>query len=114
MKFIFMFFLLLVFNQANAAFYSGEELLKICKVDSNSSKSFNEGECKVYIEGIYDAYVSFNKWGLIADTLCLTDGVSSTELVRASTKYMEDQPEKMNEDASGLVLNALADAFPCK
>ena len=115
MKYILTIYLLFIFNQANAAFYNGNDLLEICKSETeiNDKEISKEDKCASYIAGIYDAYFTFNKWGLIADTLCFEDTMKIEDLVNVSIKHIKAKPDELNMQAGSLVLNALVESFPC-
>lgn len=64
----------------------------------------NSGMCVGIIDGL-----SFRN-----PTLCIPSNVTNTQGVKVVLKYIEDRPERRNEDFKILALEALRQAWPCK
>lgn len=94
------------------AMLAGNELHEICK-------SGMDAACDYYIMGSAEGLSLMN---LIASdvakdvkqTICLPSGVTNRRLIDIVKKYVQDNPKKRNQPASGLVFLALTDIFPCK
>jgi hypothetical protein len=67
---------------------------------------FDIGRFVGYVVGISDAY-----GGVL---FCIPEGVKVGQLASIVTTYLKNHPEKWNQSASELVIDALATAFPCK
>ena len=92
---------------------TGNEFLAMCSSQPGQGKPVYSDTCLGYVSGIYEAYVTFNKWELIADTLCPPETANIASMVGVSVVQLQKQAEKTNANASDLILNSLADAFPC-
>ena len=102
--------MMLLSAQSQAGFYTGSYLLQRC--ESDSAVEYNE--CVGYILGIVDNQDTLVGWSYLAKpNFCVTDGVTSGQLVKVVTKRLNEHPEKLHYDAGGLVANALYHAFPC-
>ena len=96
---------LLVPTWAWAGFLSGNGLKQRCSDESV--------ECAAYIMGISDAHDYYVHFGGISN-FCAPMEVTNGQMKAITEKYMEEHPEKLHFAASDIVLNALAEAFPCK
>jgi len=116
-RWILMFFVLIIFafaqTQALAGFYAGNDLItsmrEYDKTEANPSGAkvdFDEAwKYLGYITGVYDA----------TEYLYNTpDKVTQRQLAAVVSKYLKNNPEKWNEPAALLVMNALQEAFPLK
>jgi len=45
---------------------------------------------------------------------CIAEGVTMGQLIAIVTKHLKDNPEKWNQPAQFIVINAMKSAFPCK
>jgi len=108
----------------------GNEMLKKClsyvhMLDSNANPSAISEEdavdgayCVGYVNGMVDDrfYWQMNE-GSTLDPLkhfCLPDGVSPNQTVRVFIKWLQDNPARLHEHASHLLIDALRDGFPCR
>jgi hypothetical protein len=103
---------------ATAGFYSGNELLTMCRANAS------EGRCLGYLEAIHDggeenaarlngkttpvgfAFLNGYRW-------CIPNGVASSQLRDVVVKYLKDNPEERQLAAPGQVAAALAKGWPC-
>jgi Ssp1 endopeptidase immunity protein Rap1a len=69
----------------------------------DAHESFSAGFCEGLVEGITYSSIS----------VCPTKGVTITQEIRVVVKYLEDNPEKLNQHEAVLVNAALTKAFPC-
>lgn len=68
--------------------------------------------CAGYVVGVVDSLISVN---LTSKRMyCIPTNADNDQLVRVVSKYLNDNPAKLNEPASFLVTGAMVDAFPCK
>ena len=87
------------------------ELLKYCKSDEPVARIY----CKGYIGGILEAGLVFShQHSVKAKPFCPPlDGVKPPQALMVVVKYLEDHPGKLHIESVFLVIDALADAFPC-
>ena len=71
-----------------------------------------------YVVGVTDAHVTIEtirlESGTYRRTLCIPEGVDAVQLVDVTTGFLRGHPEVRHNGASGLVIGALIDAFPCR
>lgn len=97
---------------ADASFYTGNELYKVCTADRGSNTYVeNTYECIAYITGAVDAFNTVRR----TDTTrtCIPGDVTIAELRRATVAYLSDNPDKRSESASDLVFAATRTQWPC-
>jgi hypothetical protein len=82
-------------------FTSGNQLLALCK---DTFGSFNNGACLGYVSGVADS---------IDSNICLTPGVTVSQLDSITKKYMNEHPEKLHYSASSIIREVLIKTFPC-
>ena len=101
----------MMFAQAAAAM-TGNEL----KNWMNEAEAFKEGRpgASGYKAGRYDGYVMGVANTFNGSAWCSRSGVTIGQMLDVVSKYLRDTPEKLDEDASVLILDALGKAFPCK
>jgi len=116
MKYLLTIVLLFSFGQANAVggYKSGNELLGYCDLYLTDPGRFNGGLCAGYILGVVDAAGSYEAWGVMTQPFCVPIGVTVGQLVQIAYKSLKEEPETLHLLASGLVANALTEAFPCE
>lgn len=100
----------------------GNDLLPECQisVEQLNGKSFPQSQtteglhCLAYLEGFLDGF-SFRD--VTADKpsrmLCYPEGVSTAQMLRVVTKWLQGHPERLHEPAFGLVFTAIHEAFAC-
>ena len=98
--------LLLITPGVHAAYETGNDLLAQCESDD----LFMEGVCAGYIAGVSDVSRG-ETWG--GNRYCAPAGVTIRQLQKIVIKYLNEHPETLHDDASSLVQNAFAHAFPC-
>ena len=102
---------LLVSMPAQAAFYTGSELLSYCENDSVAYK----GYCERYLMGLADTQELFVAAGLFPKkAFCIPDGVSSVQLREVFTKYANENPQDLHSIATLTLLGSLMETFPCE
>ena len=88
--------LLFTATTANAHFYSGNDLYRMCR------GSIDEVEqCLGYVEGVADAIEE------------LPIGMGLPPCVRSGVRYLEDNPQSRDEDAWLLVTTSVGNAWNC-
>ena len=106
-------------SSSQAGLITGNTLLAECQ---------SEGRfCQGYISGSVDEhlrvaninwYISFqtNAQATLQEHLsyCIADGVTIGQMKDIVTLYLERNPADRHQDASWLVVGALAEAFPCE
>jgi len=91
----------------NADFTDGNELQKwMNNTNKENGNRHSVGLFKGYISGVVDTGNNI--------LFCTEDGVTRGQYMAVVIKYIENNPEKWNQGASVIVLEALTKAFPCK
>jgi hypothetical protein len=73
------------------------------------------GACAGYIAGIVDFHtVVSTVESLPVDMFCLPRNISTAQVIRDVTQYLEDNPGKHHDLAAYLVILALREAYPCQ
>jgi len=73
------------------------------------------GVCAGYIAGIVDFHtVAITVESLPADMFCLPKNITTAQVIRDVTQYLEDNPGKHHDLAAYLVILALREAYPCQ
>jgi len=72
------------------------------------AKGFTELQKQGFCGGTIDALV----WSNLG--VCAPEGVSLVEGVKVVVKYIDDRPQRQNENFKALALEALQTAWPCK
>lgn len=103
-----------VIGPANGAtvkntFLKAHLLLERCESESLTAQNF----CWGYIEGVNDAQATFESWGETPMYYCLEERLTTGQLVNAFINYAQKNSDKLHLVASGLVLYAFNEAFPC-
>lgn len=117
MKKIIFFLALIVSNTVMAT--SSPQLLEFCnsaiKVMNNNYVTTNYyqtgdqatslGTCLGYVSAVVDMYEGV--------AFCVPQNSTYEQYVRVTTKYINNNPEKLNLPAQAMVISALSNAFPC-
>jgi hypothetical protein len=83
---------------------NGNRLLTLCT-------SRDAAGCDAYLSGIADA---ITVQGRAAAAACIPGEVTGTQLREVAVKYIRAHPERLQEKAGHLAVEAFARAFPCK
>ena len=104
---------LFAFNAHSAeAFKSGTELQQEC---SDEEGYFMRGACYGYLTAVFDLHSSWVEAKTIEKPqFCKPAGVTLDKLKSILLAYMDANPGELKKTASGNVLNAFAQAFPCE
>jgi hypothetical protein len=99
---------------AQAQFFDGEELLRVCSADENSAV-FSPGVCNGYIMGVIDTAEGLVSAGdRKTSTFCVPLDESMPKLVDLVIVYLRANPARHDDWAGLLVVDALAESYPCK
>ena len=89
-----------------AGYKSGNDLLGWCENESIA--------CLTYIAGVSDTHSVISGVSPAAKGFCSPEHVELGQLRRIVMKWLQGHPKNVHEQAAGLVLGALTDAFPCR
>lgn len=95
---------------ASAQFYSGNKLWEVC---SEKGAAFNFGVCSGYVLGVYDSIMSPISQRSVLARICEPDQLQAGQLRDIVINYLQARPEERHMQASVIVMNALARAYPC-
>jgi Rap1a immunity proteins len=72
--------------------------------------------CWGYIAGVVDTYqgIATAGWLKAPQAFCLPPKVDLEQLEKVVKKSLDDNPARLHEQAVGLILIAMTEAFPCK
>lgn len=97
----------------------GNSLLEHCsaaiqKLEGQTNvNSIRFGYCYGYIQGVIDMNTFYNNTGL-SPLFCLPPNVSNGRIAKLLFDYLQKNPERLQEHGGVLVVDAYAEAFPCK
>jgi hypothetical protein len=94
---------------------SGNMLHQYCQAGNNLSSDadyVNDAQCRMYILGVLDT-VPTGKVTVGGYKVCTPDKVSSGQMQDVVTIWLKENPSQRHFGASGLVLAAITNAFPC-
>lgn len=99
--------------------FDGNTLLRHCQplieaLDGRATQPDNWRAtwCAGYIRGVFESLI-WAESNRITSQQCIPKGVSIEQVTRVVVKYLQDHPANLHEHGLLLVINALADAFPC-
>lgn len=94
-------------NVVVAGFVGGNELHQWLQENENPNGSaFKSGLFSGYVAGVVDT-----GYGIL---FCTPPGVTRGQNSAVVAKYLKNNPEKWNQSADSLVIEAMKEAFPCK
>jgi hypothetical protein len=99
----------------------GNTYLKYCKSSLkaleggqlNEEEMIQSGNCVGFITGYINAHKLETHGTIAQEYYCLPSNGRLGEYIRKFVKYMEEHPEKLNEDTQLLFFSSLTKAFPC-
>lgn len=105
--------------------FTGQEMLKYCKVASdNSARDFERGVCTGFIDGfaaghhaaelLHAFHHRSENIDNIFGHLCVPKDTNRTSLVALFVRYLEGHPDKLGWSAGLLLESALKEAYPCE
>lgn len=110
---------------AEAQATDGNALLEYCqltvraldseKVSPSNRTSMSIGQCFGMVESTRSALIIHEDEIAKDSRACFPEeAIKNAQLVRIVSKFLHDNPAKLNEDATLLILLAYKTAFPCK
>ena len=102
---------------ASAQLMNSVKLREFCQnvsVDSSqmsNSKIDDAEKCLFYVAGVSDGYLVASGTSRICPPK--NGSVTYAQMALIVSKYLNDHPEKLNNDPEYLILDALYGAFPC-
>lgn len=104
--------------------FTGEEMLKYCKVANDDSvRDFERGVCTGFIDGFAAGHHAAELWHAfhhrdekiddIYGHLCVPKDTNRTALVTMFVRYLESHPENLGWNAGLLLESAIQEAYPC-
>lgn len=99
---------LLFGERVEAAYYGGAEMLSLCE----STDVGERNECGDWLMGVADTLEVMKYWGHYKD-MCIPRGAMTSQLRKVVIQELNKEPESLHLGAGSLVVNALAEAFPC-
>ncbi len=104
-------------EESTPIFLRGQTLLAWCEQWGNAGRPTTEAAmCAAYVQGaadaaeFYDSLLGLAGQGRVS---CPPEGVTYEQLLRVVRKFLQDHPERLHENRTGLVVAALRTAFPC-
>jgi hypothetical protein len=99
--------MLLFASPVRAGFDSGNSLHNAC---SGSEGEYGKAYCMGYSVGVADimVYTTLDGW-----KACIPEGATRGQVMDIVTRWLANNPQKRHYNASGLVAQALEEAFPC-
>ena len=105
--------------------FTGEEMLKYCKVPSEDSvRDFERGICTGFIDGFAAGHHAAELWHAfhhrdeeidnIYGHLCVPADANRTALVAVFVRYLENHRDNLDWNAGLLLESALREAYPCQ
>ena len=103
-------------DSVRAQALSGDQLLFMLKGESSTKYQTNVNRYRAmgYIQGLLDSYTVFSTRDPSLNIYCMPlKGVSSSQARKVIVKWLEEHPQRLNEQARILVFHALLEAYPC-
>jgi hypothetical protein len=98
-------------SPANAAYYTGGEILSDCESKSDANTVY----CLMYLVGVADAHKTLSNWEISTEELfCIPDGVKQGQLRKVYVKYANENPQELHLAAGSMATNSFTQAFPCE
>lgn len=99
---------------ANAQWIDGEDLSRVCDPEQKGH-IFRPGVCSGYIMAAIDLDEHLTGAGVIKKPLfCMPEEVPISQVTAVVTSYIQAHPERKDDSAAMLVVDALGAKFPCK
>ena len=119
-KITFLLLVLLLFVASSAtadnykAYVSGRDLIERCDTENMGTASrFIFPNCMGYIAATIDTHESLIRSGASSPIFCKPEGHDLTEMHKIVCKYLNENSDSLLNNASELILKALAEIFPC-
>jgi len=107
-----------VLGSGAAVATTGNELSDQCQAFLKDpippAKYFASGRCAGYVNGIIDGLGVAKALSPEKVAVCFPDrGFTNAQAVKVVQRYLDNHPERLNEDALVLTSTAFRQAFPC-
>ncbi|HYB10827.1 MAG TPA: Rap1a/Tai family immunity protein [Alphaproteobacteria bacterium] len=110
--FIFASLILVAGGHAHGAeFLTGKALLSLC--EDKTPHGYNPGICIGYISGASDQLDGLKGSALPDLNYCLPSTASTGELREVVVNFLKQHPERLDQQASFLIFDALTRAYAC-
>jgi hypothetical protein len=101
-------------SAALAQWMDGEDLVRVCDPEQQGHV-FRPGMCSGYIMAAIDLDEDLTARGVITKPLfCMAEDVAIPQVTAVVTRYIKAHPERRDDSAGMLVIDALGAEFPCK
>lgn len=101
--------------------FTGEDIYESCRHALAGLEKKGEyddhrfGVCAGYIAGIVDFHtVATTVESLPSDMFCLPGNITTAQVIRDVSHFLEENPDKLHDLAAYLVIIALSEAYPCQ
>lgn len=94
--------------ETKAQYFNGNQIMDTIR--KKDSSSFSDGVLTGYVAAVYDAMSAEDKKRL---EICVPSRVTLGQLMEVFAKFMKQNPEVWDKNASALVTVALMQSFPC-
>ncbi|WP_448123653.1 Rap1a/Tai family immunity protein [Pseudomonas veronii] len=111
--------LLIAAVSGNVLAMDGNGLLKACQSAVRFSDTrvmddeFSSGYCFGVLQTVGEMMVVVNPILKSEKQVCAPKGMTNEQAARITVKYLKENPSKLHQDGSSLVVFALLDSYPC-
>ena len=96
---------------SHSANLSGSAFQTFCAVETDS---IDYGICLGFVRGLHMTHEIYGAISKNYKVFCLPPNVSTTQLVKIISKYLENHPENLHLEAASTAFVALKKVFPCE
>ena len=101
-------------STTGAQWMDGENLARVCDPEQQGHV-FRPGMCSGYIMAAIDLDEDLTARGIITKPLfCMPEDIPIPRVTAVVTRYIKAHPERQEDSAGMLVIDALGAEFPCK
>ena len=90
--------------------FTGNVMHEACKAPEDSDVYLL---CGTYISGVAHILLNREFYTKILPKICIPPGVTNGQIIDITKKFLREQPEMRDAVAGGIVIIAVAEAFPC-
>jgi hypothetical protein len=95
------------------AYVNGRDLIERCDTEYNPTSKFVLPNCLGYIAGVIDLHENLVRTEGVKPNFCKPERHDLTEMHRVVCEFLKENPNLLINSASDLVIEALAELFPC-
>jgi hypothetical protein len=95
------------------AYFNGSDILQRCDTEYNPINIYTLTDCLGYIAAVIDLHESLVGAGTSKPFFCKSTSNDLKETYKYVCKFLKENPELLLNSASELVIQVLADLFPC-